>query len=143
MMPISFARTWLGPAALRPSVRLPGSAGNPATANISAHYHEVSEEAGAETGRTIAGHSMLAFNRNNNSNKWLYISTVKLCPSGSVVDGLLPLWNALLAQLVRPGCSSFRKTPRYLTTGEACEQGVRESAVWDCAGTSAHLQGQT
>lgn len=37
MIPISFASTWFGPAALCPSVRFPGSAGRPATANISAH----------------------------------------------------------------------------------------------------------
>jgi hypothetical protein len=88
-------------------------------------------EGGEEGERTIAGQIIFAFNLNNNSNTLSYISTVKLCPRGSVVDGLLPLWNCLLAQLVRPGCSSLRKMARYLTTGEAWEQpdGWREMEV--------------
>jgi hypothetical protein len=89
---------------------------------------------------TIAGHNKFAFSLNNSSNKLSYMSTVKLCPRGSVVDGLLPLWNRLFAQLVKPGCSSLRKIPRYLTRGEAWWHGWRETESCCVAGTSAHLR---
>lgn len=83
MIPISPARTWFGPAALCPSVLLPGMAGRPATANMSAHYACITistlqhgdSEAG---GRTIAGHNKFAFSRNNSSKSDSYMSTVKL-----------------------------------------------------------------